>query len=91
MKKIILIGAGGHAKSCIDVIESEKKFKIIGLIDNKRKENILNYKILGDDKILLNLYKSVKYAFITVGHLYEPNIRVKIYKKLNRNQKMSLL
>ncbi len=33
MKKThILIGAGGHAQSCIDVIESEGKFKIIGLL-----------------------------------------------------------
>ena len=30
MKNIILIGAGGHSKACIDVIESEKKYKIIG-------------------------------------------------------------
>ena len=36
-KKIILIGAGGHCNSCIDVIESENKFKIAGLIDNKKK------------------------------------------------------
>ena len=39
MKKIILIGAGGHAKSCIDVIELQNKYKIIGLIDNKKKKN----------------------------------------------------
>ena len=37
MKKIILIGAGGHCKSCIDVIEIQKKFKILGLVDNKKK------------------------------------------------------
>ena len=35
MNNIILIGGGGHAYSCIDVIEAERKFKIIGLIDNK--------------------------------------------------------
>jgi hypothetical protein len=29
---LLLIGAGGHAKSCIDVIEQENKFKIIGLV-----------------------------------------------------------
>ena len=32
-KKIILVGSGGHAEACIDVIESEKKFKILGLVD----------------------------------------------------------
>ena len=37
MKKIILIGAGGHCVSCIDVIEMQRKFKIVGLIDNKKK------------------------------------------------------
>ena len=36
-KNIILVGAGGHAKVCIDVIEREKKFQILGLIDNKKK------------------------------------------------------
>ena len=29
---IILIGAGGHAKQCIDVIEEEGIFSILGLI-----------------------------------------------------------
>ena len=31
MKKIILVGAGGHCKSCIDVIEKERKSKILVL------------------------------------------------------------
>ncbi len=35
MKKIILIGAGGHVRSCIDVIEQSKKYEIFGLIDNE--------------------------------------------------------
>ena len=26
MKKLIMVGAGGHAKSCLDVIESTKRF-----------------------------------------------------------------
>ena len=37
MKKIILIGGGGHALSCIDVIEQENKFKIVGIVDSKEK------------------------------------------------------
>ena len=36
-KKILIIGAGGHAKSCIDLILSTKKYKIVGLVDNKKK------------------------------------------------------
>ena len=54
MKKLILIGTGGHTKACIDVIEEEKKYKIIGLIaKNKTKNNrFMNYPILGQDKDL---------------------------------------
>ena len=31
MEKILIIGAGGHAKSVIDVVESTKKYKLLGL------------------------------------------------------------
>ena len=55
MNNIILIGGGGHAKSCIDVIELEKKYKICGVIDSyKSKKKILGYKIIGSDKNLKN-------------------------------------
>ena len=37
-KKICVIGTGGHAVSCIDLIESTKKFKIIGVISKKMKK-----------------------------------------------------
>ena len=37
MKQIILIGGGGHCKSCIDVIENGNKYKIRGIIDKKKK------------------------------------------------------
>jgi hypothetical protein len=37
MKKVFLIGGGGHCKSCIDVIENENKYKIKGIIDKKKK------------------------------------------------------
>ena len=35
--EIILIGAGGHAISCIDIIEQQDKFKIAGLIGNEEE------------------------------------------------------
>ena len=57
MKKIILIGAGGHCVSCIDVIENQRKFKIVGLIDNNKKNFLFNYRILGSDKELKKISK----------------------------------
>ncbi len=57
MKKIILIGGGGHCVSCIDVIEREKKFKILGLVDNNKKKLLFGYKVLGNDTELKKIYK----------------------------------
>ena len=82
MKKIILVGAGGHCTSCIDVIEMEKKFKIAGLIDNKKKKFLFNYKTIGNDKNLKKIYKSIKYALITTGHIKNSNIRENLFKKI---------
>ena len=36
MIKIILIGGGAHANACIDVIETNKKNKVLYLVDKKR-------------------------------------------------------
>ena len=46
MKKIILFGGEGHRKSCIDVIEEEKKFvdALISRIPMGRMVNIEEYK-----------------------------------------------
>ncbi len=85
-KKLYLIGGGGHCKSCIDVIELEKKYKINGIIDLKEKisEKILNYEIIASDDMLETLVKENNYFFITLGQIKNPNLRIKIYNKLKK-------
>ena len=57
-KKIILVGSGGHAEACIDVIESEKKkFKILGLVDIKKNELFDKYKVISNLNDIQNLKK----------------------------------
>ena len=57
-KKIIIIGAGGHSKSLINLIASTNEFKILGLINNSiSNKKILDYPILGTDKDLIKYYK----------------------------------
>ena len=36
MIDILLIGAGGHSKSCIDVIETGNIFNICGFVDQRK-------------------------------------------------------
>jgi sugar O-acyltransferase (sialic acid O-acetyltransferase NeuD family) len=80
MRKIFLIGGGGHCKSCIDVIENENKYKIIGIID-KKKTFLLNYKFFPESYLNKKLIKN-NYAFVTVGHIKNYKIRVKLFNKL---------
>ena len=57
MKKILIIGAGGHAKSCID-IESSTKYKI-NYIEKEVNNKILNYKVNLIESDLKKLRKSI--------------------------------
>jgi len=86
MSKIIIIGAGGHAKSCIDVIESEKKHQIYGLIDKKKNlfENKSKYKVIGVDKDLHKIRKEIKSVHIGIAHLGNFRNRNQIIKNLNK-------
>jgi len=84
MKKIVLIGAGGHAKSCIDVIESEKKFKVVGFV-NSKIVNIFNYKTIGGDQDLKKILNTTtKYAHIAVGQIKNKNLRELLHAELKQ-------
>jgi sugar O-acyltransferase (sialic acid O-acetyltransferase NeuD family) len=82
-KDLILIGGGGHCKSCIDVIEKQGEFRIIGIVDKKEKnETIFGYKIIGIDDDLPSLVKTVKNFIITIGHIKTASTRKRIFIKL---------
>ena len=84
MDDIILLGAGGHARSCIDVIESENKFFIYGLVENHASQNqgILGYRVIGTDNHLKNIYEKVDFALVAIGQIKSPAIRIKLYDTL---------
>ena len=77
--KLILIGGGGHCKSCIDVIEQENKFIIAGIVDvNTSISDLLGYPLLGHDEDLAMLKLSYDYALITTGQIKTPAIRIRL-------------
>jgi len=84
MDKILLIGAGGHARSCIDVLEEENQFEIAGLIEKGESisNESLGYPIMGTDDDLKVLRQQYKNALVTVGQIKSPAIRVKLYQSL---------
>ena len=84
MDEILLIGAGGHARACIDVIEQQGKYKIAGLIQKENTSNKYNlgYPIMGADDDLPKLRKDYNYALITVGQIKSSEPRKKLYDLL---------
>jgi len=85
MEKILLIGAGGHASSCIDVIESTNHFEIVGLVDKDDSlyDDKIGYPFLGTDNDLEFLSQNYSHALVTVGQIKSPRVRIKLFKLLN--------
>ncbi|CAA6819515.1 MAG: 4-amino-6-deoxy-N-Acetyl-D-hexosaminyl-(Lipid carrier) acetyltrasferase [uncultured Sulfurovum sp.] len=86
MKEILLIGGGGHCQSVIDVIEQEDKYRIAGIIDKKELigQEVLGYKVIGCDDDLEALFKTYKYALVTVGQITSNQLRVKLFTMLKK-------
>ncbi len=74
---LILLGAGGHCKACIDVIEAEGKFKIAGIVDLKanKHQRVMGYEVIASDEDLGSLVKQYQFFFITIGSIRNPTLR----------------
>lgn len=84
MKTILLIGGGGHCRSVIDVVETEGRFKIVGIIrpESEGMEPVLTYPILGDDTRLPELVAQTPHVLIAVGQIKSPTPRQTIFRSL---------
>ena len=83
-ENIILIGAGGHALSCIDVIEQENKYNIHGLVGLKDEvgKKISGYDVIATQDELVNLSKDFRYAFIAIGQIKNVKLRIDLYESV---------
>lgn len=82
-KKLLILGAGGHAKSCIDVIEQHRKYEIIGLVGTVDQvgSEISGYEVLGTDDDLERLSKYVSNAVIGVGGIKNQELRINLIRR----------
>ena len=83
-KKIILIGAGGHAKACIEVIESAGEFSIAQIVGQSSEigSTVLGYVVKHTDADLALLREEYEYAFIGIGQMHNPEPRREIHSNL---------
>jgi sugar O-acyltransferase (sialic acid O-acetyltransferase NeuD family) len=84
MQNLILIGGGGHCKSCIDVIEQSGIYQIAGIVDlpGKLHQKNLGYKIIATDDDLPRLVNEYENFLITLGQIKSPEKRIRIFQTL---------
>lgn len=84
MKNIVIIGASGHAKVIIDIVEKQGVFRIVGLIDTFKKlgHKIYDYAVLGTEKDMPEVLKAhaVFGGIIAVGDNFT---RMHLFNKIS--------
>lgn len=84
-KKILLVGGGGHCQSVLDILLNMNDYFEIGIIDTKENigKNILGIPIIGCDDDLAKFFnEGFKEAFVTVGSIGNPKLRIKLFNIL---------
>lgn len=84
MIDIIILGNGGHSRSCIDVIEAEQKYNILGIVSNDKNTVVKNYPILGTDCDLEKLKFKCENIIIAIGSIKNSILRKQKYETLKR-------
>jgi sugar O-acyltransferase (sialic acid O-acetyltransferase NeuD family) len=84
---ILLVGAGGHSRACIDVIEQEGRFVVKGLVGLLKEvgSSIFEYPVLGTDEDLPILLDDCANALIVVGQIKTPEPRIRLFDLLQQS------
>jgi sugar O-acyltransferase (sialic acid O-acetyltransferase NeuD family) len=86
-ENIVLFGAGAHSHVVVDIIEQEKNYTVVGLIDSKRKigEKFNDYTIIGRQEDLLQLQKEYDFnkGIVCIGDNYWRGFVVDVILRIN--------
>tara|TARA_A100001388_G_C28687081_1_gene459340 strand:+ start:116 stop:739 length:624 start_codon:yes stop_codon:yes gene_type:complete len=85
LKKLVIIGAGGHCRSVLSTAKSMKlwqDFKIIDLNYTNKKEKIIGYKVYPIEKVQDYLKRKLDF-FIAIG---DNKVRKSTYRYMNKNK-----
>ena len=83
----MLVGAGGHARACIDVIEQEGRFAVAGLVGLPHEvgTRMLGYTVLGTDADVPALLGDYLSALVTVGQIKTPAPRMRLFDLIEQS------
>ncbi|WP_220498068.1 NeuD/PglB/VioB family sugar acetyltransferase [Stieleria mannarensis] len=86
MEPLVLIGCGGHCRSCIDVVEMSGDFRITAIVGQEHElgQKLLGYRVDSTDRDLPALVERNGNFLITIGQIETNAIRVKLYEEVVR-------
>lgn len=92
-KHLILIGGGGHCRSCIDVIESVNDWSIQGILDSMSGDTFLSgYPVLGGDELIDSYIEKKHFFLVAVGQIKSASVRRKLFAGLkHRNAEIATI
>jgi sugar O-acyltransferase (sialic acid O-acetyltransferase NeuD family) len=87
MKKVIVIGSGGHAKVIIDIINEMGCYSIIGITSTSliKGDLFVGYEVLGDDNALTNYRNDSQISVaMGLGGYTNNDLRKKVYNNIKK-------
>lgn len=81
---LILIGGGGHARACLDVLASLDAFRAAGIVERQEHQGgeVAGVPVVGSDSDLPGLIAAGNAALVTVGQILSPDPRIRLYSRL---------
>jgi UDP-perosamine 4-acetyltransferase len=74
MHKLLIVGAGGHARSVVDIALQNGEYELVGCI-NPHPGDVLGVPVIGNDGDFAGLWsKGIHHIFIAVGHSYRRHL-----------------
>jgi sugar O-acyltransferase (sialic acid O-acetyltransferase NeuD family) len=83
-RTLMLVGAGGHCRSCVDVIDLEGRYTIAGIVgrEEERGSLVLGHLVTHVDDDLTALVREGHAFLITIGQIGAPGRRKDIHDRL---------
>lgn len=80
---LVIVGAGGHARACVDVIETTGQFTIVAAIglDAEAGGTLLGYPIVGASAAE-SVWTTASAGVVAVGQITSPEIRMRLFAEV---------
>jgi sugar O-acyltransferase (sialic acid O-acetyltransferase NeuD family) len=85
-ERLILVGGGGHCKSCIEVVESTGGYEVYGILDvtDRIGDRVLGYPIIGSDRMIPELVSQGFCFLVSLGQIKSSKPRRDLFGRLKR-------